>query len=108
LHAADRTPGIAAETSLVSLLVRVALVALAILPLVVGSIWIYGASAGAFRLQHQIRTAQNGRNDVMRLFLAMEDAVRGFAATSDPFFRRRLSPEPFGVYRARADLRRQS
>jgi serine phosphatase RsbU (regulator of sigma subunit) len=67
-------------------LVRVALVALAILPLVVGSIWIYGASAGAFRLQHQIRIAQNGRNDVMRLFLAMEDAVRGFAATGDPFF----------------------
>ncbi len=62
------------------------LVALAILPLVVGSIWIYGASAGAFRLQHQIRIAQNGRNDVMRLFLAMEDAVRGFAATGDPFF----------------------
>jgi serine phosphatase RsbU (regulator of sigma subunit) len=82
----NRASKAAAENYLVALLVRVALVALAILPLVVGSIWIYGASAGAFRLQHQIRIAQNGRNDVMRLFLAMEDAVRGFAATGDPFF----------------------
>jgi serine phosphatase RsbU (regulator of sigma subunit) len=82
----DPAPRVAAESPLLSPLVRVALVALAILPLVVGSIWIYGASAGAFRLQHQIRIAQNGRNDVMRLFLAMEDAVRGFAATGDPFF----------------------
>ena len=85
-HGSERAPGEASESSLILLLVRAILVALAILPLVVGSIWIYGASAGAFRLQHQIRIAQNGRNDVMRLFLAMEDAVRGFAATGDPFF----------------------
>jgi serine phosphatase RsbU (regulator of sigma subunit) len=82
----DRAPSVTAQNYLALLLARIALVALAILPLVVGSIWIYGASAGAFRLQHQIRIAQNGRNDVMRLFLAMEDAVRGFAATGDPFF----------------------
>lgn len=74
------------EKPFVSLLIRILLVGLAILPLAVGSTWIYGASAGAFRLQHQIRIAQNGRNDVMRLFLAMDDAVRGFAATGDPFF----------------------
>jgi serine phosphatase RsbU (regulator of sigma subunit) len=67
-------------------LVRVGLVALAILPLAVGSLWIYSSSSRAFQLQHEIRIAQNGRNDVMRLFLAMEDAVRGFAATDDPFF----------------------
>ncbi len=65
-----------------------AIAILLVLPLVVGSIWIYRASAGAFQFQHDIREAQNARGRLIRAFLATESDVRGFAATGDPYFAR--------------------
>ena len=56
------------------------------LPLIVGSIWIYRASAGAFEFQRTVREAQNARGRVVRAFLSTESDIRGFAATRDPYF----------------------
>lgn len=61
-------------------------IALVLTPLMVGTSWMYRASAGAFRFQHDVRVAQNARDAVMKLFLATEADVRGFAATDDPYF----------------------
>ena len=60
--------------------------ALLVFPLIVGSVWIYRASAGAFQYQHNIREAQNARGRLIRSFLSTESDVRGFAATGDPYF----------------------
>lgn len=74
---------------LLNLAVTIALV----LPLIAGSVWMYQASAGAFRFQHNVREAQNARGRLIRAFLATESDIRGFAATGDPYFAR--------AYRAR-------
>jgi serine phosphatase RsbU (regulator of sigma subunit) len=46
----------------------------------------YGASAAAFRFQHDVREAQNARETLMIIFLASASEVRGYAATGDPAF----------------------
>lgn len=61
-------------------------VAVAIAPLIVGSIWMYRASAGAFQFQYDVRVAQNARDGVMKAYLETEADIRGFAATDDPYF----------------------
>jgi serine phosphatase RsbU (regulator of sigma subunit) len=67
---------------------RAAIVILIVAPLIAGSVWIYEASAGAFRTEHEIRVARNAREQLKDTFLAAESDVRGFAATHDPYFLR--------------------
>jgi serine phosphatase RsbU (regulator of sigma subunit) len=67
---------------------RVAIVFLVVAPLIAGSVWIYLASAGAFRTEHDLRVARNAREELKDTFLAAESDVRGFAATHDPYFLR--------------------
>jgi serine phosphatase RsbU (regulator of sigma subunit) len=60
--------------------------AVVIAPLIVGSIWMYRASAGAFQFQHDVRVAQNARDDVLKAYLETEADIRGYAATNDSYF----------------------
>jgi serine phosphatase RsbU (regulator of sigma subunit) len=62
------------------------IIALVLTPLIIGTTWMYRASAEGFQFQHEVRVAQNARDRVMKLFLASEVDVRGFAATNDPYF----------------------
>lgn len=61
-------------------------VAVVIAPLIVGSMWMYRASAGAFQFQHDVRVAQNARDGVMKAYLETDADIRGFAATNDSYF----------------------
>jgi serine phosphatase RsbU (regulator of sigma subunit) len=67
-------------------LVNVAILAIMIAPLIAGSVWIYRASAAAFRYQREVRDAQAARAELARTFLATESDVRGFAASGDRYF----------------------
>jgi len=69
-----------------TILLRVLIFLLIVSPLIGGGIWIYKASAAAFALQHAIRDAQNTRGNLVRILLAKESDVRGFAATGSPYF----------------------
>jgi serine phosphatase RsbU (regulator of sigma subunit) len=62
---------------------------LIIAPLIVGSAWIYQASASTFAFEHNVRVAQHARDAVMKAYLATDADVRGFAATNDPYFAER-------------------
>jgi serine phosphatase RsbU (regulator of sigma subunit) len=64
-------------------------IALVIAPLIVGSTWMYQASASTFAFEHSVRVAQHARDGVMKAYLATEADMRGFAATNDPYFAQR-------------------
>jgi serine phosphatase RsbU (regulator of sigma subunit) len=72
---------------------RLLIVLLVVSPLMAGGLWIYEASAAAFSQQHAVREAQLTRGSLVRILLEKESDVRGYAATSSPFFLQQFSQD---------------